>query len=581
MDFNKQKTYIRQGEDRVYLVGGVFHQYNGQLALPVGADGTVLFYQNGTLVAAQLTADLVGYDGAPSGPAAGSTDLDGAVDALSVAVGALGNSAIVPVLNQGYNHISGSGAVTLIDTSAAASFFDEAPVAPGTAIDGVTSVQAALEALNAQLATVMVDALTDNGDGTFTHIANDGSAVLVNYLHTLLDNADGTYTFTDPLGAVAVINTNANSNPYAHAGTGTYTPGAVNVAQALQLLDAGLTALGSPDALVDNGDGTYSHTANDGTITAINTNANSNPYAHSGAGTYTVASINVAQALQALDAGLTALGSPDSLVDNADGTFTHTANDGTVTAVNFLHTVTPDGLGNYNFVDPLGNIVVIETTAASNPYAHAGSGTNTVASTNSGQAIQELDAQLTLLQAIVTGPDALVDNGDGTFTHTAVDGTVTTMNVADALVDNGDGTYTFTNSFGGGVTSIDTRASSNAYVHAGTGTVTAADTTVEAALRNLDAAITAFGSDSLVDNGNGTLTHTSVTGVATTFNSGWTQLVQNPTTGVVTVGYPDGTSVNFQGMPTTPATSPTPVPGTYTVADGTNASYPQGTVLFG
>src|SRR5690606_4480306 len=45
--------------------------------------------------------------------------------------------------------------------------------------------------------------------------------------------------------------------------------------------------------------------------------------------------------------------------------------------------------------------------------------------------------------------DTLVDNGDGTFTHTAVDGTVVVFDAnTTTYVNNGDGTYTFTNANG-------------------------------------------------------------------------------------------------------------------------------------
>src|SRR5690606_32704480 len=47
----------------------------------------------------------------------------------------------------------------------------------------------------------------------------------------------------------------------------------------------------------------------------------------------------------------------------------------------------------------------------------------------------------------------VVDNGDGTFTHTAADGTVVTFDAnTTAMVDNGDGTYTFTNANGDTIT---------------------------------------------------------------------------------------------------------------------------------
>lgn len=92
------------------------------------------------------------------------------------------------------------------------------------------------------------------------------------------------------------------------------------------------------------------------------------------------------------------------------------------------------------------------------------------------------------------GTDSLVNNGDGTFTHTAVDGSISTIDVCalidnggciDSLVDNGNGTITHT--------AVD-----------GTQTVI-----------NVCNLVADGGcSDSLVNNHDGTFTHTSLSGVA-------------------------------------------------------------------
>src|SRR3546814_15320716 len=54
------------------------------------------------------------------------------------------------------------------------------------------------------------------------------------------------------------------------------------------------------------------------------------------------------------------------------------------------------------------------------------------------------------IQTLITAnSDALLDNGDGTFTHTAADGTVVIFDANTSTVtDNGDGTYTITNELG-------------------------------------------------------------------------------------------------------------------------------------
>ena len=157
---------------------------------------------------------------------------------------------------------------------------------------------------------------------------------------------------------------------------------------------------------------------------------------------------------------------------------------------------------------------------------------------------------------------------------------IASLTAADSLVDNGDGTYGHTDNAGNVVT-IDTNGATAAYVFGGTGTYTIGAANVDAAIQLLDTALSAINPTSLVDNGDGTYTYTNTAGAPVNFNAGWTQVTQNPTTGVITVAYPDGTTVDVQGLPSTPASSATPVPGQITVADGTNAAYPVGVLLFG
>ncbi|MGV3763427.1 hypothetical protein, partial [Parapedobacter sp.] len=124
---------------------------------------------------------------------------------------------------------------------------------------------------------------------------------------------------------------------------------------------------------------------------------------------------------------------------------------------------------------------------------------------------------------IVSNSDALVENGDGTFTHTAADGTVVTFDANTSTVtDNGDGTYTITNADGTTVT-IDVAGD----------VLTELQDNTSAIYTEIQNIITA-GSDALVDNGDGTFTHTAADGTATTFDvtqSGTGDPNTNSTTG--------------------------------------------------
>ncbi|MFC3197284.1 hypothetical protein ACFOET_06640, partial [Parapedobacter deserti] len=104
-----------------------------------------------------------------------------------------------------------------------------------------------------------------------------------------------------------------------------------------------------------------------------------------------------------------------TLVGDGGGTYTYTSEDGT--------TVT---------VDVVGDVLTEIQDNTSNTY-------NEIVSIINNQ--------------IVANSDALVDNGDGTFTHTAADGTVVTFDANTTTVtDNGDGTYTIVNADGTTVT---------------------------------------------------------------------------------------------------------------------------------
>ena len=141
-----------------------------------------------------------------------------------------------------------------------------------------------------------------------------------------------------------------------------------------------------------------------------------------------------------------------TLVNNGNATFTYTDETGTPVTINLISG------------DPNNDIV---------------------AGTDGGLYLNV--ASVTIAETITT----LVDNGNGTFTYTSENGTVTTFDAKIAsVVDNLDGTYTITDDFGTSVT-IDTN-----------NTVT-----------------------TLVDNGDGSFTYTSEDGTVTTFTETLSTLV--------------------------------------------------------
>src|SRR5690554_3909015 len=270
---------------------------------------------------------------------------------------------------------------------------------------------------------------------------------------------------------------------------------------------------GFSDVLVDNGDGTFTHTAVDGTVVVFD--ANTTTYVNNGDGTYTFTNANGATMTIDIIGDVInniinegdiyneivniILQNSDELVDNGDGTFTHTAVDGTVLLFDANTTsYVNNGDGTYTFTNANGATMTIDVI---------GDVVNNI--------INEGDIYDEIINIILQNSDELVDNGDGTFTHTAVDGTVLIFDAnTTTFVDNGDGTYTFTNDNGESmlvdvIGDVVTNIQNQGDIY---------DEIINIVLQN---------SDELVDNGDGTFTHTAVDGTVLIFDANTTSYVNN------------------------------------------------------
>ncbi|MDC7999676.1 hypothetical protein POV26_01360, partial [Aequorivita todarodis] len=161
--------------------------------------------------------------------------------------------------------------------------------------------------------------------------------------------------------------------------------------------------------LVDNGDGTYTYTSEDGTVTTVDVPAdivnqfedivNSGPVTVNG-NTYN----SIEEYLEYM---VTANETVTTLVDNGDGTYTYTSEDGTVTTVDV----------------PADIVNQFEDIVNSGPVTVNG---------NTYNSIEEyLEYMVTANETVTT----LVDNGDGMYTYTSEDGTVTTVDVPADIVN--------------------------------------------------------------------------------------------------------------------------------------------------
>ncbi|SHG51030.1 hypothetical protein SAMN05444483_11441 [Salegentibacter echinorum] len=364
------------------------------------------------------------------------------------------------------------------------------------------------------------DALVDNDDGTFTHTAMDGTEVTFNANTTSVTETDGVYTFTNPAGnTITTIDTNASALGYDNTNSGLASG---NVQDALDEI-AGTTGIVSP--LSDNGDGSFTYTDESGasttfdtnnvnvslasgiytfndadgnTITTIDTNASALGYDNTNSG---LASGNVQDALDEIQQNLedtsSDFGNID-LTDNGDGTFTFTDGDGNPT--NFdanTTTYTNNNDGSYTFTNANGDSMTV--TLVSDVVTNI---------QNQGDIYNEI------INIVGDTSDALVDNGDGTFTHTAMDGTEVTFNANTTSVTETDGVYTFTDPAGNTITTIDTNASALGYDNTNSGL---ASGNVQDALDEI-AGTTGIISP-LLDNGDGSFTYTDESGASTTFDT--------------------------------------------------------------
>ena len=134
-----------------------------------------------------------------------------------------------------------------------------------------------------------------------------------------------------------------------------------------------------------------------------------------------------------------------TLIDNGDGTYNYTSENGTVTVVrNVVTSLANNGDGTYTYTSEDGTTTVVRdivTTLVSN-----GGGSYTYTSE---------DGTVTNLQLIGGGTEtttSLTDNGDGTFTYTNEAGTPVTFSALSTLEDNGDGTLSYVDERGNVVT---------------------------------------------------------------------------------------------------------------------------------
>ncbi|MDN3725204.1 hypothetical protein QRD02_12515, partial [Aequorivita sp. SDUM287046] len=245
----------------------------------------------------------------------------------------------------------------------------------------------------------------DPVNNQFTYIDENGNVQIIDIndlieetLTTLTDNGDGTISYTDEQGNTTIIDIrdletltslmlSADGQILEYKDEAGVTT-QIDVAALVQNLE-------TVTSLINHNNGVYDYTSEDNTITTIDVIADVVNNIQNQGDIYT-AIINL----------INSNSTTDIFVDNGDGTFTHTAADGTVVMfdANTL-TFVNNGNGSYTFTNENGETLTIDVIADVVTNIQ-----------NQGDIYNEI------ISIINSTTDIFVDNGDGTFTHTAADG---------------------------------------------------------------------------------------------------------------------------------------------------------------
>src|SRR5690554_3484663 len=272
------------------------------------------------------------------------------------------------------------------------------------------------------------DELVDNGDGTFTHTAVDGTVLVFDANTTCYaNNGDGTYTFTNANGDSMTIDIIAD------VVTNIQNQGDI-YDEIVNLVDLHETLT----VLTDNGDGTFTYTDENGDDWDFD--ANTTTMVDNGDGTYDFTNAN-----------------GDTItVDVIGDVVTNIQNQGDiyneiVNLIDLHETLTEltydENENTLTYTDEEGNVHTIQLNNTDLTYDDIN---QKLVYINSKGETQEID-----LGTLVAGNETittLVDHGDGTFTYTNEEGTDVTFDATRSnITDNGDGTYTVIDADGNSV----------------------------------------------------------------------------------------------------------------------------------
>jgi len=339
-----------------------------------------------------------------------------------------------------------------------------------TAEDGSTTT---LDTRDLETLTTLTNTIAGNRIGTY--VDEDGNSFeIAETVTTLVDNGDGTLTFAAEDGSattldVASLETLTTVNNVLANGN--------RIATYVDEDGTGFDIFETVTSLVDNGDGTFSFVHEDGSATTLDV-ADLETLTTV---TNTVLGSRIATYVDEDGNSFDVNESVTELADNGDGTFSLTHEDGSVTTLDVGDLETSDnGDGTFSFVHEDGST----TTLDARDLETLTSVTNTVTGNRIATYTDEDGNTIDVNETITS----LADNGDGTFSFVHEDGSATTLDVGDLetlttvtnvvagnriatyvdedgnavdvnetiteLVDNGDGTFSLTHEDGSVTTTL-------------------------------------------------------------------------------------------------------------------------------
>ncbi|MBB1141027.1 hypothetical protein, partial [Myroides sp. WP-1] len=296
--------------------------------------------------------------------------------------------------------------------------------------------------------------LVNNGDGTYTYTSENGTKTIVNVPQDVIDQFEKIINNETVKNKILELLTVVGGGNVYYDGTRFTYADANGVVREIDLSQI-VKSLETLTTLVNNGDGTYTYTSENGTQTIVNVPQDvidqfetiinnetvknqilelltvvggGNVYYNGTRFTYAdangvVREIDLSQIVKSLETLTT-------LVNNGDGTYTYTSENGTKTIVNVPQDVIDQFEKIINNETVKNKILELLTVVGGGNVYYDGT-RFTYADANG--VVREIDLSQIVksLETLTT----LVNNGDGTYTYTSENGTKTIVNVPQDVID--------------------------------------------------------------------------------------------------------------------------------------------------